>query len=128
MDAPYLIYAVGTLMPAIALGVHAIKVVCSSDEQSSNSLLKKSCSFIAIAKVYVGVFGMLAVLLPFSGFIASYFDQLELQNITSVRKMLFWQAKHWLGAHYCFCLCLSVLFLSRIKSRCCDGHTVQNEL
>ena len=114
MQLPMLTYKVGSLVPALFLGIYACKVTCANN---SDQLLKNSCVYVIIARIYVGIFVLVALLLPFSGYIASLTDQLAMQNLKSVRNMLFWMAKYWVFSQYLVSFLLSVLFLRKVKSK-----------
>ena len=74
MSLERLLYSVGSLVPGLALGIHAVKVTKASTEERRTHLLSKSHRFVTIARVYVGAFALVTLLLPISGYIGSTRD------------------------------------------------------
>ena len=70
-------------MPSLCLAIHTTRLVWAKDTTSRDSLLKSHKCYKIIAKVYVGVFVILALFACVAGYVASFFDQLEMQYISS---------------------------------------------
>ena len=76
MKLPMLLYEVGSLIPGLCLGIHAIKLLKADSEEERARMLhrSKSCIYVLIARVYVGAFALVIILLPFTGYIGSTTD------------------------------------------------------
>ena len=86
MESTRLIYEVGSLIPALLLGIHATRKSCSKAEDNGRT---NGCNgYVLIARLYMAVIALAFVISLVSGYGASYFDQLALQNITSTAKMI----------------------------------------
>ncbi len=89
-DFWYTCYALGSLVPAILIGIFGTRVVFESNGEDREKLLRGKECYVIMARVYVGLVALICVFLPFSGYIASFFDQLEMQNIQSFHRMIRW--------------------------------------
>ena len=69
-----LLYSMGSLAPGLALGWYAAKVTHARSLERRTNLLSRSCVFVIIARIYVGAFALVTILLPLSGYIASTTD------------------------------------------------------
>ena len=84
LNAIHLLYSLGTLIPAILIGINANRITFTTDQEKKQALLNKSKCYRIFAHVYVGIVALALIIPPVGGYVASHFDQLAMQNIVSV--------------------------------------------
>ena len=97
MDAIHLLYSLGTLLPAIFIGINALRITSTTDQDKKQDLLNKTKCYRIFAYIYLGIVALALIILPVSGYAASHFDQLAMQNITSTKKMLKFMDYYWVN-------------------------------
>ena len=97
MSAIHLIYSLGTLIPAFLIGINASRITLTTDPEKKEDLMGKTKCYRIFAHIYVGIVVLALIALPLSGYVASHFDQLAMQNITSTRKMLQFMDYYWVN-------------------------------
>ena len=127
MSAGWLVYAVATLIPGILIGIYASKLAWTSKAEARSALMEKRNFYIVFARIYVGLVLLLLVLLPVSGYIASFFDQLSIQNIQSFRREAYWMVRFFIGIQFTGCFVLSVAFLCRMRNYCAAWSSAKQE-
>ena len=96
MGTVHLIYAVGALIPALLLGIHATRLTWSKSQESRESLLKSVNCYIVFARVYLALMAIGFIWVLVAGYVASFFDQIELQYISSFHKSMRFMTRFWL--------------------------------
>ena len=79
-----------------------------------------------IARAYIGVMVVGFVWVHVAGYVASFFDQLELQYIASFHKAMKFMTHHWIYRQYAGAATLSVAYLARVKSTYSTGATADD--
>ena len=97
MGWAHLLYSQGTLLPAILISLNTLHITFTSDQDKKQALLSKTKCHKIFACIYVGIVVLALIILPVSGYAASHFDQLAMQNITSTKKMLRFMDYYWVN-------------------------------
>ena len=97
LNAIHLLYSLGTLIPAILIGINAMQITFTTDQEKKQALLNKTKCYRIFAHIYVGIVALALIILPVSGYAASHFDQLAMQNIASTQKMLRFMDYYWVN-------------------------------
>ena len=128
-DWTWLLYEVGSLIPAILVGVYACRLAFAKVGQEKDSLLQANTAYIVMARIYCYLFiFVFLVFVPLSGYVASFFDQLALQYISSFHKSMGWMARYFVGIQFSLATILSFVFLINTAHFCCRKGRVATEL
>ena len=105
-------YSIGTLIPAILLGVHACKIAYSSSMDSKIEMANK-LTYKLIAALY---YGIVAYMICFRIYIHVQWDcQLAKEHIVSYERSRTWLIYYWGVLQYGLSIALTVAYTIQVK-------------
>ena len=97
-NALHLSYSLGSLIPALLLGIYASRLAWARSEDRLSAMLKKSSRcYIVFARMYLALVGIGLGFAIISGYVASFFDQLEVQYIVSFHRAMRFMDYYWVN-------------------------------
>merc|ERR1719507_2516647 len=93
------------------MGINTLRITFTKDQDKKQALLSKAKCYKIFAYIYMGIIALCLIALPASGWVASHFDQLAMQNITSTHKMLKFMDYYWVNLQFGPSVALSAYYL-----------------
>ena len=70
----HLLYSLGSLIPALLLGIYSTRVAWTSSTENRDAMLKKSRCHIVFARLYLALIVLGLGFTLIAGYVASFFD------------------------------------------------------
>ena len=113
MNTDMLIYSVGSLLLAIALGIHATKLA-RADSLDERKKLAEHKTAKRFAYLYCAILAGMVIVRVYSHFQYNY--QLSPEHIVSFEKSMKWQVYYWGVIQYGLAIVLSIAYLHKART------------